>query len=468
MARRERRWPTLVALGFGYFVDNGEDQAMGILFPAIKSLWGLSNLDLGLVGTLRKLLAALASPFWGYAADRWSRKWVLFVGTGIWGIWTLLCGLVPSFGALLLVRAISGIGLGCIMPATFSLLSDTYPPERRGQALGWMGGIGALGIIGGVLSMGFLASNRTGWFGLELWRWGFFLLGGASVLSGLVILALVREPLRGAAEPELAGKLTEEAAARYRIRLSDLPQVLRIPTLWVAILQGVAGTMPWVVLAQFFPTWLVEVRGMQADIDPAHLSRSAPIVFAVILVGTVLSNIVGGYLGDLAERIHPLYGRTVLGQISVFSGIPLSWTILKGSEGWSPGAFLALCFITAFLISWAGKGAKEPMMQGAVPPELRSTAYAVDDLVERGFAALIGVVAGSLAGATPEAFTRALLWTIPGPWIVCLILFSGFYWAYPRDAARLRRQMAARAAALAGGGAPSPTAGKRTGPDSAI
>ena len=441
---KKRRWSTLIALGFGYFIDNGEEQSMGILYPAIKALWGLSNFELGLVGTVRKVVAALTSPLWGYAADRWSRKKVLFIGTGIWGGWTLLCGLMPSFGAMLVIRTISGIGLGCLMPATFSLLSDTFGPSRRGRALGVLGGIGALGIIGGVLAMGMLASNDPWLLGLEKWRWGFFILGGMSVLSGLLILAMVREPVRGEAEPELAGKITAEAARQYTIRLSDLPRVVRIPTIWVAILQGMAGSMPWVVLGQFLPTWLVEAKGMSADIDLANPNGSAPIAFALILVGTVISNVIGGLIGDWADRISPRYGRTAVGQVSVLSGIPLSWIMLTQTQNWPLPAFLGLCFSTALLISWAGRGAKEPMMQGAVLPELRSTAYAMNDLIERGFAALISVVAGGLAGDTVAGFTRAMLWTVPGPWILCLLFFSGFYWAYPRDAARLRAQMAAR------------------------
>ncbi|MBN1934140.1 MAG: MFS transporter [Anaerolineae bacterium] len=454
--KRKQSWATLVALGFGYFIDNGEEQSMGVLFPAIKSLWGLSNFDLGLMGTVRKVVAAITSPLWGYVADKWSRKWVLFFGTGIWGIWTLLCGLMPDFGAMLVIRTISGIGLGCLMPATFSLISDTFTPDKRGRALGVLGGVGALGIIGGVLAMGMLASNDLLW-GLEKWRWGFFILGAMSVLSGVLIALLVREPVRGECEPELIDTISAKTAAQYSIKLADLPKVVRIPTIWVAILQGMAGSMPWVVLGQFLPTWLVEAKGMSADINFSNAQGSAPIVFATILIGTVISNIMGGFIGDWADKISPKYGRTAIGQLSVFCGIPLSWIMLTRTSNWSLPAFLALCLVTALLISWPGRGAKEPMMQGAVPPELRSTAYAMNDFIERGFAALISVVAGGLAGNTVESFTRAMVWTIPGPWILCFIFFAGFYWAYPRDAARLRAQMAqrqqeiARELALTGG-----------------
>jgi hypothetical protein len=168
----------------------------------------------------------------------------------------------------------------------------------------------------------------------------------------------------------------------------------------------------------------------------------------LILIGTVISNVLGGFIGDWAERINPRYGRTVIGQFSVFSGIPLSWIMLTQTQGWPLWAFLALCFVLAVLIGWPGRGAKQPMMQGTVPPELRSSASAANDLIERGFAALIGVVAGGLAGSTVAEFTRALVWTIPVPWILCLIFFSGFYWSYPRDSRRLRAQMAQRSAEI--------------------
>jgi MFS family permease len=448
--KQKPRIATLAALGFGYFIDNGEEQSMGVLYPAIKALWGLSNFELGLLGTMRAATAAIAAPFWGYAADRWTRKNVLFFGTGVWGIWTLLCGLAPGFGSLLVIRTISGIGLGCLMPATFSLISDTFPPHRRGRAMGILGGIGALGVIGGVLSMGALASDDPGLFGLEKWRWGFFVLGAMSVLSGLLILILVREPVRGAAEPELAGKITSQAAEHYQIKLSDLGKVIRIPTIWVATLQGMAGWMPWVVLGQFFPTWLVEAKGMSADIDLNNPNGSAPIVMALILIGTVASNVMGGFIGDWADRLQPKYGRTAIGQFSVFSGVPLSWIMLTQTQGWPLWAFLVLCSFLALLIGWPGRGAKQPMMQGTVPPELRSSASAANDLIERGFAATIGIVAGGLAGDSVTAFTRAMVWTVPVPWILCLVFFSGFYWSYPRDSRRLRAQMMERSAEITG------------------
>jgi MFS family permease len=422
------RWRTLFALAFGYFIDQGEGQTISVLFPTLQSLWGLSYTNLGTIGTIKNILQSISAPFWGYAADKFSRKKVILIGTGLWGIWTAVCGLTQDFGQLIIIRSISGIGLGCLMPATFSIMSDTFPPKSRGKALGILESIGVLGIVIGTLGLGLLASPT-------LWRWGFFAMGAFSFISGLVIWFLVEEPVRGASEPELAGKITEADAAKFKVKFSDIPKVLSIPTIWVAILQGLAGTMPWVVMGLYMITWFVNERGLSES--------SATVAFAGIVVGTALSNIIGGILGDWAETKSPKYGRTAVGQISIISGIPLTYILFTQTADWPFGAIIGLCLLTALLISWPGKGAKEPMMQGVVPPELRATAFSMTTFIESGFAAIAAYVAGRLADSI--GFTKAMIWTIPFPWIICAALFSLFYWAYPRDSKKLRLQMEKRA-----------------------
>jgi len=426
--KKKQRRRTLFALSFGYFIDQGEGQALSVLFPTLQALWGLSYSNLGVISTIRNLLQSLSSPFWGYISDKVSRKMVILFGTGIWGLWTAAISFTQNFGQLLVIRAISGIGLGCLLPATFSIMSDTFPPKDRGKALGLMEATGVFGIIIATVGLGFLATPT-------LCRWGYFLLGLFSVLSGVVVWFFVKEPVRGEAEPELAGKITEKDAQKFGLQFSDLPKVLKIPTIWVAIGQGLAGSMPWVVMGSFLITWLVNERNIPAE--------NATFVFAGIVVGTVFSNIIGGYLGDWAEQKNPKYGRTIIGQISIVSGIPLSYILFTQTENWSLWGIMALAFFTALMISWPGKGAKEPMMQGVVPPELRGTAFSMTTFIESGFAAIAGLIAGTLADRI--GLSQALIWTVPFPWIICAALFSLFYLTYPKDAKKLRQLMAERA-----------------------
>jgi len=426
---------TLFALGLGYLIDQGEAQAMGVLSPIIQSIWGVSFGMLGLMTTLRNITQTISAPFWGYAADKYSRKKVLIFGTGIWGIWTIVVGLMPSFNAVLVIRAISGLGLGCLMPATFSLLGDHYPQERRGFALGVIGFVGLMGTVLGVAALGFVATP-------ELWRWGFVGLGLFSVLSGVVIWLFVDEPPRGAAEPELAGLISHENEQQYSINWKDVFSTLRIPTLWAAILQGITGTMPWVVMGFYFINWMVRELGYSNSITFGDTKGSAPLVFAIVVVGAAISNFIGGLIGDYAEKVNPKYGRTVIGQFSVLSGVPLMYILLTRAHTFSLNGLLGFTFFTALLIGWPGRGAKEPMMQAVVPPEMRSSAYSVVNLIEGGLSAFAGVITGTLADRI--GLTQALVWTIPFPWLLCGIAFSLFYFTYPKDAAKVGSLMLER------------------------
>ncbi len=426
--KKTSKWRTLLALSLGYFVDQGEGQAMSIFSPVLRQLWGLSYGNLSLITFIRSLLQSVSSPFWGYLADRYSRKKVLFWGTGFWGVWTIIVGLTQNFGQLLVVRVISGIGLGCLMPATFSIMADTFAPKIRGRMLGLLEAVGVLGIIIFTLGLGSLATPET-------WRYGFVILGVASILSGVIILLFVDEPLRGESEPEMKGKLTLEDSQKYTAQISDMKKVLSIPTIRVAILQGLAGSMPWVIMGAFLILWLVEERGLSTQV--------APLVFGAMILGTAISNVLGGFLGDWADKKSPRYGRTIIGQISVVIGVPFTLFLFLKTENWNIVPLTILCFITALFISWPGKGSKEPMMSAVVPPELRSTAFAMTTFIESGFAAVVALVFGLIADKID--LHTAMLWTIPFPWIICAILFSGFYLTYPKDLEKNQKLMESRA-----------------------
>lgn len=423
----------LTALGFGFFIDSAEDVALPMLWPAVRTALGLSYAQLGYIDSIRVIFQTFSGPFWGMLADRYSRKWILVIGTGVWGLWTSICGFVTGYWQLLLVRVIACIGLGCLYPAAFSLLADSFGPKQRGRAMGAISAIGMFGIVAGALAFGeIIGISEDGW------RIGFIGLGVTSALSGLVIALFVKEPVRGAAEPELETVISETSAAQFRFKLAEVKELFRIKTVLVNFLQGIFMLTTINALATFYVTWLVDDRGFsEAD---------APLFFGGVVVALALGNFVGGWVGDWAYHRWPRYGRAVVSQISIGVSLPAMWYLFSYATS---AAEIVICSIIAgFFLDWTRRGAMQPMVQSAVRPELRATAMALTEFVNGAFASVVIILFGNFANQF--GLSRTLLLLTSGFWAIAFFVTPLYYLVYPKDAERLHAQMQERRELIAG------------------
>jgi MFS family permease len=423
----------LTALGFGFFIDSAEDVALPMLFPAIRNSLGLSYAALSVINSIRIIFQTFSGPFWGVAADRYNRKWILVLGTGMWGIWTLVCGLVTSYWQLLVVRVIACLGLGCLYPAAFSMLADVFGPRQRGKAMGTISAIGMFGIVVGAFAFGELLNIPD-----VGWRWAFILLGLASILSGLVIAVLVRDPVRGGAEPELEEVITEAAAARFRFQLADVREVLRSKTVWVNFIQGIFVITPINALSAFFVTWLVDDRGFsEAD---------APMILGGVVIALAVGSLVGGLVADWADRRWSRYGRIAVSQVSIVLAFPALWYMLTGAFTLVP--ILASALVAGFFLDWTRRGVKQPLVQNVVRPELRSTAMALTEFFQGAVASVVIILFGNFADRF--GLNQTLLVLACGFWAVALLVTVAYYFVYPPEARRLREAMEERREIITG------------------
>lgn len=426
-ARRSYRNRILTALGFGFFIDSAEDVALPMLWPAVRTALGLSYAQLSYIDSIRVIFQTFSGPFWGMLADRYNRKWILVIGTGLWGLWTSVCGLVTDYWQLLLVRVISCIGLGCLYPAAFSILADAFGPKQRGRAMGTISAIGMFGIVAGALTFGeVIGVSENGW------RIGFIGLGLTSVLSGLVIALLVKEPVRGAAEPELENVITEEAAARFRFRLAEVRELFGVKTVLVNFLQGIFMLTTINALATFYVTWLVDDRGFSES--------EAPLFFGGVVISLALGNLIGGLAGDWAYRRWPRYGRAAMSQLSIAVALPAM--VYLFSRAASTAEIVICSLIAGFFLDWTRRGAMQPMVQNAVRPELRATAMAFTEFVNGFFASIVIILFGNFADQF--GLSRTLLILTGGFWALAFLVTPLYYRVYPPDADRLRQEMSER------------------------
>ncbi len=119
----------------------------GIVTPArtvIQSQLGVPDAYGVWMITIYTLAYAVSIPIMGKLADKFGRKWVYLISVSLFGAGSLLCGLsqdIGSFEFLLVSRAIQALGGGGIVPVATAEFGTTFPPEKRGMALGLVGGV---------------------------------------------------------------------------------------------------------------------------------------------------------------------------------------------------------------------------------------------------------------------------------------------------------------------------------------
>src|SRR5918998_1714474 len=105
-------------------------------------------------------------------ADRFGRKRMFSLGVGVFTLSSALAALAPSIDALVAARAVQGAGAAMVMPLTLTLLSEAFPGERRGMALGIWAGVSGLGValgpvVGGAVVEG-IDSNSIFWLNVPI------------------------------------------------------------------------------------------------------------------------------------------------------------------------------------------------------------------------------------------------------------------------------------------------------------
>lgn len=194
-------WWVLAVLCFVYVLNFLDRQLLSILAKPIQDELGVTDSQLGLIGGLYFALfyCTLAIPV-GWLADRTNRVKVLAFACGLWSAATTACGMASSYPQLVLARMTVGIGEAGGVPPSYAIISDYFPPHRRGTALGLFN----LGPpIGQALGVAFGASIAAAYS----WRDAFVSIGVVGIITAAIVFLFVREPVRGGLdlEPRSAG-----------------------------------------------------------------------------------------------------------------------------------------------------------------------------------------------------------------------------------------------------------------------
>ncbi|WP_157247116.1 MFS transporter [Nonomuraea typhae] len=417
------RWRQLSLLGGAMLVDSTEASLVNSLFPVIRQALGLSLGALGILTAAGKIVGVVTGPLWVWAARRWSRKGVLVLATGLWGVWGIAAGFSQNFAQLLVFYTILAAGYAAAHPIITEVIGDLFDDSARGRAVGLLYGVIAL--IGSVLGpvKGQLANVDDGW------RWGLWGVGAFNVLLGLAIWVWFRDPGTGAAERQLAG--LDPAARAGELTWGRALALLRIPSF--LILLGSRMLSGHLLVGTFGVVYLVDVFGFS--------TATASVVLLPFGVGYFLGNIAGGFAGDWAVRRSPRYGLVAVLQAAQF-GFAIA-AVLGTQISYGSIVPFAAFFGLMGAMQGVNPGVNRPMVMAITPPELRGAAFAIYISIFEAIAwAAFSLGAGFLGDLI--GLRQVFLWVLVVLMVANGLFLTLLYRPYARDVARVQADLDAR------------------------
>ena len=184
---------TLALTGAALFMTALDNLVVGVALPSIRTDLGGSLESLEWTVNAYTLAFAVMLLTGAALGDRFGRKRMFLIGVSIFTASSALAALAPSVEALIATRALQGIGAAIVTPLTLTMVSEAFPPERRGAALGIWGGISGLGVALGPFVGGAIVEGIA-------WQWIFWL----NVPVGLALVPLAARYLTESHGPDKA------------------------------------------------------------------------------------------------------------------------------------------------------------------------------------------------------------------------------------------------------------------------
>jgi predicted MFS family arabinose efflux permease len=401
-AEDARSWAVLTVLCFVYALNFLDRQLLSILAKPIQDSLHVTDGQLGLIGGLyfAFFYCFIAVPV-GWFADRTNRVTVLSLACGIWSAATMACGFASSYPQLVVARMTVGFGEAGGVPPSYALITDLFPPGRRGTAFG-IYNLGA--VVGIAFGIAFGASIAAAFD----WRYAFIAIGVVGMITALAVRIFVREPVRGRFD-------TAAHVGRSGFR-DTLRAFFSRKTLVLAALGSGATQMITYGMGNFTTLFLMREKGMT-------LKEVAVWYALVAAVGIGSGMVVSGRVIDRFTRSSKTAYATVPA-LSLAIAIPFYLGFV-----WAPTWQLALVFLTgALMLNYFYLASSVALVQEEVRPDQRVMSGALLLLVMNFIGLGLGptwVGAASdwfKAHGTPHALQVAL-YTLTPFYVIAILLF---------------------------------------------
>lgn len=375
-------WWTLTVVSTLYVASYLNRFIITMVVPDLKASLKITDLEMGIIlGPAFAFSYALFGLPFGWAADRYSRRMVILIGTILFALSTAISGLATSFLVLLLMRVCVGLGESSLSPAALSLVAQKFPKEKLTTAIsifsmGPKMGTAVAFAAGGLIVAAAAAATRglAIFHGVEPWRVAFLITSLPSLLLGLLCLTF-REP---ALPPRRADAGDHDSAFRFLIE----QRRLMIPML--------VGFGLLLICGQSLISWV-----------PAYLQRVfhwTPLGFGPVLglISTIgaASLVVKGMIMDrlFARGIRDIHIRFYTWLLIATFPISAATFVVPGRM-----AFVA-CYFVVGVITIPCIAYASVAIQMIAPPHLRGRVFATFSIP----LALVGGLGPPLVGALTD------------------------------------------------------------------
>jgi len=183
ITEENRRWWTLAAMCFALFMVMLDNTVTNVALPSIQRTFDASLSSLEWTINAYTLSFAVLLVTGGRLGDIFGRRKVFLIGVVVFAAASATIGLAPTTHWLVASRAVQGMGAALMMPGTLSIITNAFPPEERGKAIGTWAGVSAIALAAGPLIGGWLTEDFT-------WRLIFFInLPVAAVAVAVTLFA---------------------------------------------------------------------------------------------------------------------------------------------------------------------------------------------------------------------------------------------------------------------------------------
>jgi MFS transporter, DHA2 family, multidrug resistance protein len=184
---RANPWLIAVVVAMAAFMEFLDTSIANVALPYMAGNLGASNDESTWILTSYLASNAIVLPLAGWFAGFLGRKRFFLICVALFTLSSLLCGIAPSLGAIIIFRVLQGAGGGGLQPMAQAILADTFPPQQRGLAFAVFGVTAVVGPTVGPTLGGWITDNYS-------WRWIFFINLPVGILALFLIYLLIEDP----------------------------------------------------------------------------------------------------------------------------------------------------------------------------------------------------------------------------------------------------------------------------------